>query len=336
MVTARIPLIRTMALLLSMAVSACATTAGLLGLGQEAGTPQQRAAQCESDRERPLARWSSIRGILLGQTRASGRQTIDARVKLVSPVSVAARANYVFIADAGQQAIFRYDRGTQTIREFARVPGMNSRASIHVDRALAVYLADPDAGSVLQFDIDGRVVQTFTNATELPQPVTVTVDDGRAEVLAGDGLTARILVFNRAGGITRAIGAQTTGGVRFGSIAAMTLEADQLYVVDRLDRKVYSLSSTGTYRYDFGAEELTQPGAIAADAYNRVYVADNGDNTIKVYRGGRFEAVVGASGDRAGLGFRQIAGLWAGDGHLYVADSAGASVEILRVVPPCP
>ena len=111
--------------------------------------------------------------------------------------------------------------------------------------------------------------------------------------------------------------------------------ASGAYVVDRLMHQVHALSPAGASRYEFGSEELRQPGAIAADDHNRVYVVDNADNTIKVFRGGRYETVVGASGDPAGLGFRNISGLWASDGLLYVADSTGASVEILQVLTPC-
>lgn len=330
--------IRSVALLLAVLLSACATTAGVFGLGQNRQSPQERAADCEKGREQPLARFGSIRGILLGDSRTGtdlpGTQA--QRVRLVSPVAVAAQSNLVFIADAGQKVIFRFDRALQTVRVFARVPSMNSRAGLHVDRGLFVYLADPGAGRIVQYNSEGQIVQTFENATELPQPVTVAVDDGRAEVFGGDGLSARVLVFNRGGTISRAIGAQTSGGVRFGSIASITLGTDQLYVADRLDRKVYALSATGAFRYDFGSEELKQPGAMTADDYNRLYVADNGDNTIKVYRGGRYETVVGMRGDQSGLGFAQIADLWASDGLLYVADSAAASIEIMRVRPLCP
>ncbi len=325
-----------MVLLGCFAVIGCATTLGVFGVGKDAQTPQQRTARCEADEDKPLARWSSISGILLGQSAPGLRDSTSARTKLVSPVSVAAQANFVFIVDAGQQVIFRFDRGTQTIREFARIANLDSRAQISVDRALSVYLADPVASRVVQFDFDGRVVQTYQNATELPQPISVVVDDNRSEILAGDGLTARVLVFNRGGGIARAIGAQVSGGVRFQSVAAMAIREDQLYVVDRLMRQVHALSPSGASRYQFGSEELRQPGAIAADDHNPVYVVDNADNTIKVFRGGRFETVVGASGDPAGLGFRNISGLWASDGLLYVADSAGASVEILQVLTPCP
>lgn len=320
-------------LLLCLAVAGCATVAGALNLGE--GEQISRAAECgPGNEQRPLARWSSIRGELLTRTFDAG-ETLNRLLRLTSPVAVAAQANDLYIADVGQRAILKYDRGAQTTRVFADVPGLNLDSGLYLDRALSLYLADPLAGRVIRFDIDGRPLQTFQSTSELPRPVAVVVDDNRGEVFAADQLTSRILVFNRGGLVTRAIGADVADGVRFLSVAAMAIGPDQLYVVDRLAHRVYALAPDGTYRYTFGEEELKQPGAIALDAHNRVFVADEADNTIMVYRGGQLEAVVGAQGDPAGLGFRQLSALWLSDGLLYVADAASASIDILRVVPPC-
>lgn len=311
----------------------CATTAGILGLGKDKPVAQQ-AARCTSDAVQPLARWSSISGTLLGRGNRGGLVT-EQRVKLTTPVSVAAQGDYVFIADAGQGAIYRFDQGTQTVRLFASVPELNNDARLFVDRALFVYLTDTASGGVVQFDLDGRVVRTFASATELSRPADVAVDDARAEVFAADALGARILVFNRDGGVIRAIGADVAG-VQFQTIAGLALAADQLYVADAPARQVHALSGDGAYRYSFGEDRLTSPGALAVDDHNRVFVIDRGDNTIKVFRGGRFEAVVGASGDPAGLAFRELSDLWAAGGFLYAADAGSASIEILRVLPLCP
>lgn len=314
----------------------CATTAGLLGLGQKEGS--LKIVSCEEESEKtPLAKWGSISGNLLarsGGIPASGTPN-PGHIRLTSPVAVAASANDLFIADAGQRAILKFDRGTQTVRVFARVPDMNIRADLYIDRALSLYLVDPVASKVIQFDMDGKPLQSFENLTELPQPIAMVVDDGRGEIFIGDQLTAHILVFNRGGLVSRAIGASVTGGVRFQSITGMTSGPDQLFVSDRLARLVHALAPDGAYRYGFGEDELESPGSVAIDSHNRVYVADNGDNTIKVFRGGQLEAVAGASSDPVGLGFQQISDLWLSDGLLYVADAARASIDILRVVPPC-
>ena len=315
----------------------CATTAGLLGLGQQKSQSLQ-AASCKDDSAKsPLGLWGSISGNLLARSTgvAAGGVPDSGYIQLLSPVAVASRANELFIADAGQQAILKFDRGTQTARIFARVPGMNMRAGLYIDRALALYLVDPFAAKVIQFDIDGKPLQSFENSTELPQPIAMVVNDNRGEIFIGDQLTAHILVFDRAGLVTRAIGADIAGGARFQSIIAMASGPDQLFISDRLARQVHALAPDGEYRFGFGEDELISPGAVATDRHNRVFVADTGDNTIKVYRGGQLEAIVGAPNDPVGLAFQQISDLWLSDGLLYVADAARASIDILRVVPPC-
>lgn len=319
--------------LLCLTATACATVAGVLEMGQN--EQPGRITECgPGSEQKPLARWSSISGNLL--VRSSGAAATESSyLQLTSPVAIAAQANDLYIADVGRRAILKYDRGTQITRVFVEVPDLNLDTGLYLDRGLSLYLADPLAGQVTRFDIDGKPLQTFQNTTELPRPVAVVVDDSRAEVFAADQLTARILVFDRAGLVTRAIGVDVADGIRFQSVTAMAIGPDQLYVVDRLAHRVYALALDGSYRYFFGEEDLKLPGAIALDAHNRVFVADEADNTIKVYRGGQLEAVVGAQGDPTGLGFRQLSALWLSDGLLYVADPASAGIDILRVVPPC-
>ncbi len=323
-------------MVLSLSQAGCATTAGLVGFGQD--EPVRRAEECAPGSEsRPLAKWGRISGDLLVRSPELASNTGERRrIRLTSPVAVVAQGNDLYIADVGQQAILRFNRGSQTVRVFARVPDMNADVRLYIDRSLSVYLVDPRAGSVTRYDLDGNPDQGFRNATELSQPVAALVDDGRAEVLVADQLGARILVFDRNGTVLRVIGANVAEGTRFESIAAMAMLPDQLYVVDRLARRVFALGGDGNFRYTFGEEELKMPGAITADSHNRIYIADSGDSTIRVFRGGQLEAVVGASADPEGLGFREITDLWENDGLLYVADPAGASVDILRIVPPCP
>lgn len=324
-------------LLLASVLTGCATSAGLLGIGKE--TKEQGIARCEEDNDkRPLAKWSAISGIIMEKTRtgagSSGNQT--QRVRLVSPVAVTAQSNDVYIADGAQKIIFKYDRSTQTIRKFISSPDIDMNSDIYTDRALSLYLTSTRQTRVQQFDIDGRLVQIYQNASELPQPIATVVDDSRAEIFIADRLTARVLVFNRGGTVIRAIGADVReNALRFETIVSMAMATNQLYVTDQLAKKVYALAPSGKLRYDFGANELARPGPIATDAFNRVYVADLADNTIKVYRGGQWQTTIGGPDDPARLNFQLISDMWISDGFLYLADAASASVEILRVMPPC-
>lgn len=324
--------------LLSVVVlGGCATAAGLLGLGKESRDVQQ-TTRCRSNEAEPLARWTSISGTLRGRSGGVGTSSIvtEQRINLLAPVAVAAQGDYVFIADAGRRAIYRFDQASQTVRLFAEVPEINNDTRLFVDRALSVYLTDTVGGGIVQFDIDGRRVRSFEQPSELSRPSALAVDDARAEIFAADGLGARILVFNRDGGVLRAIGAGVDGDVRFQTITGMALAADQLFVADGEAHEVHALSADGAYRYSFGRDRLTSPGAVAVDERNRVFVVDRADNTIKVFRGGRFEAVVGAAGDPGGIAFRQLSDLSANGGFLFAADAGSASIEVLRVLPLCP
>ncbi|RKZ70318.1 MAG: hypothetical protein DRQ44_01070 [Gammaproteobacteria bacterium] len=321
-------------LLITALAAGCATTAGLIGF-EQSSDEQILATRCTNDGIL-LKRWSTISGTLKGRSSIkSGQAAVDERVRLISPAAVAAQSIDIFIADTGHKKIFKYDRATQTIETFAEVPDMGGKVSLHVDRGLSVYLVNQAAARTIQFDIDGRVLKVFENAAELPQPVAVTVDDKQAEIFITDQLRAHVLVFNRGGGINRVINAPKSGEGKIQSISAMTFANNQLYLVDRAGHQVYAMSPTGKFRYAFGAEELVAPDVITVDSENRVFVADTSNNTIKVYRGGLFEAELKGAGDVTVSEFQLISGLWADNDLLYVADAASASVKIFRILPSC-
>ena len=316
-------------------VSACATTAGLIGFGKESDK-QLAAASCSSE-DGMLERWSTISGILKGRAQRTPAQPNPPleRVRLTSPSAVAAQSIDIFIADTALKKIFKYDRATQVITTFADVPDMGNVVQLYVDRGLSVYLVDQFSAKTTQYDIDGRVLQVFENTAELPQPVAVVVDDIQAEIYVADQLRAHALVFNRAGGVNRVVNAPKSGKTTIQSIAAMAFADNQLYIVDSVNHEVHAMSPTGSYRFSFGADELVSPGVISVDGSNRVFVADTITNSIKVYRGGLFETEIGGSGGELASEFQLISGLWADNDLLYVADAASASVKIFRILPPC-
>jgi hypothetical protein len=316
-------------------VSACATTAGLIGFGKESDE-QLAAASCSSE-DGMLERWSTISGVLKGRVKRTPSQPNPPleRVRLTAPSAVAAQSIDIFIADTALKKIFKYDRATQVITTFADVPDMGNVVQLYVDRGLSVYLVDQFSAKTTQYDIDGRVLQVFENTAELPQPVAVVVDDIQAEVFVADQLRAHALVFNRAGGVNRVVNAPRSGKTTIQSIAAMAFADNQLYIVDSVNHEVHAMSPTGSYRFSFGADELVSPGVITVDSSNRVFVADTITNSIKVYRGGLFETEIGGGGSELASEFQLISGLWADNDLLYVADAASASVKIFRILPPC-
>ena len=326
---------RFLLILTGLVLSACATTAGLVGFGK-VSEEQVGSVSCLSE-DKLLDRYTTISGVLQGRARRtpSNPNPPLERVRLNSPASVAAQSVDIFIADTTQKKIFKYDRSTQIITTFADVPDMGNVVQLYVDRGLSVYLVDQFSAKTTQYDIDGRVLQVFENAAELPQPVAVVVDDIQAEVYVADQLRAHALVFNRAGGVSRVINAPKSGKTVIQSLAAMAFADNQLYLVDTVNHEVHAMSPTGTYRFSFGTDELVAPGAITVDGSNRVFVADTMTSSLKVYQGGLFEREIGGPDGELPNEFQLISGLWADNDLLYISDAASASVKIFRILPPC-
>jgi len=311
-------------------VAGCALVTGAIGLGEP---PKDAQMTCQPDAP-PLQRWDSIAGTLLARPGRVVEEERIGSIRLVMPVAAVASGNETFIADAATSRIIRFDNATKTVRSAFSVPGMSEATRLFIDRALSLYVVNPAIASAIEFDIDGRPVRRF-EGPPLQRPTALVVDQDRARVLIADDVSARIVAMDSAGNFVDVFGFGGTEAQTFGSISALAVGPDQLYVVDRIRRRVHFLALDGTYRYDFGAQVLENPGAIAVDGYNRVYVADDAEAAIEVFQGGEHVTTITSGSDPRAPRFQRVASLWASEGFVYLADPMSASVEVLRVVPPC-
>ena len=251
-------------------------------------------------------------------------------VQLRHPTAVSALGNDVYLVDAGLRRIYRYNRAQLSLEPFTTLAA-DASMRLYAGPDLSVYVADPVHSRVLQFSWNGQLLQTFSNEASLSRPIAVTMDDAGGRVLVADGLYDQVVAFNRMGLPLHVIN-QRNAESPVQSIADMSRGQEGLYLIDRLARQVVVLDLNGAYRRAFGKGELVQPGAIAVDKSNRVYVSDNFDNTIKVFAGGKLVKKFGGSGSIPGL-FNQITALSENQGMLYVADSLNARIQILLVSP---
>ena len=243
------------------------------------------------------------------------------------PTAVAARGNYVYVVDGGRRQIFRYDLALQTMTPFSDYEA-SSVSGIAVARDLSLYVADANARQVLHFAFDGRLLQKFSNDMELTRPVAVLPDERSANVLVADNLRSQIVVFNSLGRVLSALRPMTAR-----SIEAMAQGPDGLYLVDRVNRQIVVVGHDGADRYILGNGTLKMPGAIAVDQFNRVFVSDIFDNTIKVYERQQLLATIGGnSSNRAS--FNRITGLSIDQNVLYVIDGMNARIQTFHVALP--
>lgn len=315
-------------------VGGCATVLTMTPIGKEQVPGGMAGTDCTAE-DRILSSWGEISGSLSVRTTRSDE--FDSGVlQMGSPADVAALSNNLFLLDIGTRHVLFFDRGTQMVRRRLAIPDLGLRARIHVDRSLSLYVANPPTADVMQFDLDGRLMQRFANSAVLSDPIGISVSDADGRVFVADGLSARVVVFNALGAVEQVLGAEPASEFQPLSVRDVVTAPDQIYVSDEVARQIHYLSSSGRYRYSFGEDSLLAPGPIALDDANRVYAADHGDGTIKIYRGGELLSVFGGANNVDRVRFGKISGMWFSEGLLYVADPETVSIKILRAAEPCP
>ena len=276
--------------------------------------------------------WSTLTGARVSArpdplSTVARRLDFSGNLQWISPAAVAARGNYIYVADSGRRQIFRYDSAQQIMTPFADYAD-GGMGNIAVASDLSLYVADINTQKVWHFSVNGSPPRTFANALEIARPVAVLVDPSNGEVLVADSLLNHVVVFNSLGRVLSVLRSDEGR-----SIEAMASGPDGLYLVDRVGRKIVVIGRDGRDRYTLGAGTLKLPGAIAVDRFNRVFVSDSFDNTIKVYENGKL-LVSFSGGGAVPASFNRITSLWLEQNMLYVADSLHARVQEFRIAPP--
>lgn len=249
------------------------------------------------------------------------------------PVAVAVQGDYLYVVDEGADILYRFDLLAKRIEALldlkAEVKG--EVADIYVDKDFSFYLTDTDAGRVIHYDLDGRVLQVFRDHFNMVRPVAVTrLENG--DVVVADGHYDHLLQFNSMGKLIAAYGGRGEGVAEFLNIMTMAKGPDGYYVGARVGRRLQVLGRDGGYRYAFEEGAVVFPASIAVDRNNRSYVADYMDNTIKVFDRGSLIGTIGRFGTGVGQ-FKRITDLWL-DGHLlYIVDSLNGRIQVARLSP---
>lgn len=254
------------------------------------------------------------------------------RLNFVRPVGVAALGDVLMVADAGARTLWRLDRSRDAMAVFAPFSGAGAEqgASLQLAQDFSTWIALPAEHVVLQYDAGGRVVRSWRDEINAARPVAVALADGRGELLVGDAATAHVVVFDPLGRSRRLLGRGRSDVLQ--SISAMSFGPGGLYVLDRIAQQVVVLGASGEVLELIGENQLVQPRALAVDRSGRVFVSDDSDQLIKVFRGPRLLGRAGGSGGGPGR-FGRIEAMAVDGNLLYVADSLNARVQVMLVAP---
>jgi len=267
--------------------------------------------------------------LLGGESRVRG-----ARITLARPTQVAAAGNDLFVTDVARRTVFRIDRASHAVSTFGPT-GSGEGGGLHVDRGLNVYVGDPANRRVVQFTRTGSVARVYQDDMWLKRPVDVTMVDEGAELYVVDGLRSEIVVFSPLGNVLRILGKRGDRPDPFRNTVALAAGPDGLYVLDALAHKVQVIDpQDGALRYSLADAGLRLPAALAVDRFNRVFVADQSDNAVKIFQRD-LPAELQGRALTAGAAFQRITDLWLDEqGRLFVADAG--RIQVLHIPAPCP
>ena len=248
--------------------------------------------------------------------------------RFIHPAAVAGRGPDTYIADIGSGAVYRFD---SSLNVMAALPGIRAQAGIqlYVGGDLSLYVLDQPGRGVLHYARTGQLLGSFSDALNLGRPVDVALDETRGRVLVADGMYNHLVAFHPLGGASYVIPLRSGAGERVFGIAAMAIGAEGIFLSDPLCACIARVSLDGAVLGTFGHNEVNQPGPIAVDREQRVFVIDAFDGSLKVFLHGELIHDL-SSGE---LGLRQINDVWVADGWITLSDGTGAGVKVMRLAP---
>jgi len=210
----------------------------------------------------------------------------------------------------------------------ARASAPGTRLAADSDGSL--YVLDPVSRRIQRLARDGRTMQSYGVDATVASLRDLALDPARGRLLGADALNRQLVAFRPLGVSFELLPLRGEPRLQVASFDAIAVAPDALYAIDGRCNCLARLSFDGQVLATFGHERVLKPERIAADRQGRLFVADRGDRSIKVFRGEALEETI----PFARLGLVEATDLAYADGWLYVADAPGSQVRMLRVQPP--
>lgn len=249
--------------------------------------------------------------------------------RFIRPLALAARGGEVVILDSGAGAAYRYDAALNVMSALRGVP-VHPGTQLALGADYSLYVIDQPGRRVLRVARNGQVVATYSDSANLQRPVDVAVDDARGLVIVADGGYNQLMAFHPLGGAATILHVRGAAGAGMQAVGHIAAGPDAIYVTDPLCRCIARVGYNGGVLSSFGQKALAQPGPLAVDRYQRVFVIDAFEQVLKVFHHGKLIDTLAARR----FGMQQIDDVWIDDNMLYVADGLAAKVEALRVAVP--
>jgi hypothetical protein len=236
-------------------------------------------------------------------------------VPFAFPVAVAAVFNDIYIADAGQSRLFRYDRALDAM---AVIPDSRIGFATRIQ-------AGPD-GTIYVLDPFHSVIRRYSRNGQLLSRIRPRLETGRYTEFAVEPLSGRLYAVDSAHLFIDEIQPMGTLAIpyqRLDSSGPIAADGRGVLIGD-VGCACIAESIQGRAGRRFGEAQIRQPRAIAVDG-KRIFALDGFENKLMLVHEPSVEAIANAD-----LGLMAPTGLAAWGGMLFVADGAGRQVKVFR------
>lgn len=317
----------------SFGLSGCSVLAFLVlallaGCGQNGRSgPESKVAH----RPTALVLENTIEGTILAQ-------------KLSDPFGIASdNAGNIFLVDAGNNRLLRFDSDFQPIREaggFGSSEGLlNSPTFIAVDNDLNLYVSDGGNQRISIFNARLNFVDIIDlidpdDPLRFGRPSGLVVDD-YGELWVSDPDNFRVSVFTSSFNFDRFVGDMETYSGLLLTPRAIAKDSDgRLIVSDEGRSSLYGFNSFGTYLFDFGKDILKKPSGLDHDQYGNIWVIDSEQPAILCFsHNGELLYSVGSFGKADHYSFNHPRDLTIMPGNrLAISDTGNDRILVYKIL----
>ena len=189
----------------------------------------------------------------------------------------------IFVTDTSRQAVYVFDQQQGRMDIWEQAVGrthFSSPTGIALGMEGEVYVADSNLGFVVRLNRLGENIGVIGKGV-LKRPVGVAFDTLLSQLYVADTTAHDIKVFDINGNLLHILGQRGDGAGEFNFPTYITLNQNELYVVDTMDAHVHVLDTvTGDVKRQFGDRglnvgNLVRPKGVALDSERNVYIVES-------------------------------------------------------------
>ena len=259
---------------------------------------------------------------------------------LVRPTGVAARADTLYVADPGAQALWIFDLTGRHYTKVHRLGNvvLSSPVAVAAKPDGGVFVADSLLKKIFLVDRSGKLLQTISDDA-LARPASLAYDPTTDRLYVADSSAHRIVLFGADGKRIRTLGKRGGEDGEFNYPTHLSVDKiGTLFVTDALNYRVQAFDRDGKFLWKFGragdtSGTLAAPKGITTDSDGNVYVVDALFDAVQIFSSkGTFLLAFGERGTGPGQ-FSIPGGIFISpDDRIYVADAYNQRIQVFEFV----